>query len=149
MRLKDWAKQENITYHTAWQWFKDGKLPYPSTRTPTGTLLIHPPKEVDAQVGNSNKVCIYARVSSGEKKDDLARQVGRLKEFSMARGWEVEKVVAEVASGMNDKRPKLQKLLEGKPRRVLVEHKDRLTRFGFGYFEQLLPMLGCELVVAD
>ena len=29
------------------------------------------------------------------------------------------------------------------------EHKDRLTRFGFAYFELLLPKLGCELVVVD
>lgn len=27
--------------------------------------------------------------------------------------------------------------------------QDRLTRFGFGYFEQLLPMIGCELVVMN
>jgi putative resolvase len=30
-----------------------------------------------------------------------------------------------------------------------VEHKVRLTRFGFNYFEVLLPKLGCELVVID
>lgn len=30
-----------------------------------------------------------------------------------------------------------------------MEHKDRLTRFGFNYFELLLPKLGCELVVMD
>ncbi len=63
--------------------------------------------------------------------------------------WTVEKIVKEVASGMNDNRPKLRKLLASRPSRVVVEHKDRLTRFGFGYFEQLLPMLGCELVVIN
>ena len=152
MKLKDWADSEGIAYITAWSWFKAGKLPYPSTRTPTGMLLIHPPQEQalnPAKAKQNHKVCIYARVSSHDKKEDLKRQVERLKEFSLARGWEVENVVSEIASGMNDKRPKLKKLLDSKPGRILVEHKDRLTRFGFNYFEALLPMIGCELVVAD
>jgi predicted site-specific integrase-resolvase len=58
-------------------------------------------------------------------------------------------VVKEIASGMNDNRPELKKLLALRPARIVIEHKDRLTRFGFGYFEQLLPMLGCELVVIN
>jgi predicted site-specific integrase-resolvase len=49
----------------------------------------------------------------------------------------------------NDNRPKLKRPLASKPFRIVVEHKDRLTRFGFGYFEQLLPMLGCEVVVMN
>lgn len=48
---------------------------------------------------------------------------------------------------MNDARPKLTKLLEENPSRILVEHKDRLTRFGFHYFEILLPKINCELVI--
>lgn len=50
---------------------------------------------------------------------------------------------------MNDHRPKLKKLVASNPSRLVVEHKDRLTRFGFGYFEQWLPMIGCELVVMN
>jgi Predicted site-specific integrase-resolvase len=50
---------------------------------------------------------------------------------------------------MNERRPKLHKLLAVKPSRIVVEHKDRLTRFGCGYLEQLLPMLGCERVVIN
>jgi predicted site-specific integrase-resolvase len=88
-------------------------------------------------------------VSSPEKKGDLERQATRCVEFCQARGWTVERVVKEVASGMNDSRPKLVKLLRDKPARLVVEHKDRLMRFGFGYFELLLPMLDCELVVIN
>jgi putative resolvase len=50
---------------------------------------------------------------------------------------------------MNDKRRQLTRLLNKRPERIVVEHKDRLTRFGFAYFELLLPKLGCEMVVID
>lgn len=143
MKLSDWAKQQGIAYITAWRWYKTGKLPVSATQTPSGAILVDP----TPPTGNS--AWIYCRVSSYAKKDDLNRQVIRCEEFCYARGWEIRKVVKEIASGMNDARPKLTKLLASKPRRIVVEHKDRLTRFGFGYFEILLPMLDCELVVMN
>jgi len=49
-------------------------------------------------------------------------------------------VVQEIASGMNDDRKKLHALLKQKNFDVLlVEHKDRLTRFGFRWFEEICP----------
>ena len=50
---------------------------------------------------------------------------------------------------MKDARPKLIKMLKSKPSSIVVEHKDRFTRFGFNYFEIPLPLLGCELVVMN
>ena len=56
-----------------------------------------------------------------------------------AKGYKVEKVVKEIGSGLNDNRPKLQSLLADKSiNLILVEHKDRLTRFGFNYIQTLL-----------
>ena len=47
----------------------------------------------------------------------------------------------EIGSGVNDTRPKLLKLLTDPSVGVIVvEHKDRLTRFGYNYLEQLLKM---------
>jgi predicted site-specific integrase-resolvase len=143
MKLSDWAKQQGIAYITAWRWFKAGKLPVKASKTPSGAILIDPSPVV------ADEAWIYARVSSYPKKADLDRQAERCEEFCRKRGWLVRKVVREIASGMNDARPKLLKLLSAKPGRIVVEHKDRLTRFGFGYFETLLPMLGCELVVIN
>lgn len=145
MKLSDWAKTQGITYRTAWNWFKAGKLPVPAVRTETGMILVNP----TPAASENKKACVYARVSSPEKKGDLERQADRCVTFCNASGWTVESVVKEVASGMNDNRPKLRKLLDTRPSRIVVEHKDRLTRFGFGYFEQLLPMIGCELVVMN
>jgi putative resolvase len=145
MRLNDWAKEQGIAYITAWRWFKRGKLPVRAFKTPTGMILV----EKDIPVKESQDVWVYARVSSSNKKDDLERQAARCEEFCRARGWAVQKVVKEIASGMNDSRPKLLKLLAARPSRIVVEHKDRLTRFGFRYFEELLPRLGCEVVVVN
>lgn len=144
MKLSEWAKQQGISYITAWRWYKQGKLPVEAYQTPTGAILVLPERRA------SLKTVVYARVSSAQKRDDLERQAERCLEFCRANGWEVWRVVKETASGMNDRRPKLSKLLtSSEPLRLVVEHKDRLTRFGFGYFELLLPKLGWELIVVN
>jgi predicted site-specific integrase-resolvase len=145
MKLTDWAKKQGITYKTAWNWFKTGKMPVPAIKTPTGMILVQERPEPS----ETTDAWIYARVSTYAKKADLDRQAVRIEEFCRARGWCVRQVVKEVASGMNDNRRKLRKLLESRPSRIVVEHKDRLTRFGFGYFEILLKQLGCDLVVVN
>ncbi len=49
---------------------------------------------------------------------------------------------------MNDNRPKLSKLLTDASLGVIVvEHRDRLTRFGFAYIEQLMQMQGRRIEV--
>jgi putative resolvase len=147
MKLSEWAKTQGISYRTAWNWFKAGTLPIKAVQTETGTILVEPERLPSAS--KSPSAWVYSRVSSSEKKSDLNRQAERCVVFCSLNGWAVESVVKEIASGMNDNRPKLKKLLASKPSRIVVEHKDRLTRFGFGYFEQLLPMIGCELVVIN
>lgn len=146
MKLSDWARQQGIAYITAWRWFKTGKLPVRAYQTPSGCVMVEPEKKVNE---SNPRAVVYARVSSHDKKADLDRQAERCVAFCAANGWEVESVTKEIASGMNDTRPKLHKLVAARPSRIVVEHKDRLTRFGFGYFDLLLPMIGCELVVMN
>jgi predicted site-specific integrase-resolvase len=145
MKLSHWAKQQGIAYQTAWRWYKAGLLPVKAFQSPSGTILVEP----SISSSSDTSAWIYARVSSPEKKGDLDRQAERCVEFCRSRGWNIQKIIKEVASGMNDNRPKLKTLLKANPSRIVIEHKDRLTRFGFGYFETLLPMLGCELVVIN
>ena len=90
------------------------------------------------QVG-TNRVAIYCRVSSHEQKQngDLERQIGRMTQEALKRGYKIVSVFDEVGSGMNDSRKKLHKLFElvetNQIDIVLVEHKDRLSRFCFNY----------------
>ena len=84
-------------------------------------------------------MAIYTRVSSAENRGNLDRQAEELVAYCTARGHQVAKVVKEVGSGVNDDRPKLLALLEDPSiGLIVVEHKDRLTRFGFRYLDTLL-----------
>ncbi|XEY22951.1 IS607 family transposase [Candidatus Uabimicrobium helgolandensis] len=84
-------------------------------------------------------VIIYARVSSSENKKNLESQCNRLRDYASARGYQIAKEVKEIGSGLNDKRAKLKKILESDDWEILiVEHKDRLARFGLNYIEILL-----------
>jgi putative resolvase len=135
MKLSTYAKQVGVTYKTAWQWWKAGQLD--AYQLPTGTIIVREP------VAPVHGVALYARVSSADQHDDADRQMQRLREYAVARGYQVGAEVTEIASGLNDERPKLKKLLTD--RRVgtlLVEHRDRLTRFGYGYIATLLEQQG-------
>jgi predicted site-specific integrase-resolvase len=142
MKLSDYAKKYNITYQTAWNHWKRGLIPN-AEQLPTGTVVIHENEKKDS-------VVIYARVSnSGRRKTDLVRQAQRLESYAISKGWQIEKVIKEVGSGLNDERVQLIKLLSNPPKRILVEHKDRLTRFGFNYLNTLLKTQGTEIHVVN
>jgi predicted site-specific integrase-resolvase len=72
----------------------------------------------------------------------------RLKDYAASKGYQVSMTVNEVASGLNDNRPKLIKLLTDLSIGVIiVEHRDRLTRFGFNSIEQLMQTQGRRIEV--
>lgn len=144
MKLSEWAKQQGISYKTAWRWFKEGTLPVPVEQTATGTIL------VQAAAGVADKVALYARVSSSAQKSDLDAQVSRLVAFANAQGLPVHQTITEIGSGLNGKRPKLMRLLSDVEVTVIVvEHRDRLLRFGCEYLESALSAQGRRLLVAD
>lgn len=93
---------------------------------------------------------VYARVSSHDQRADLDRQVARLTEWVTTKGHEVGEVVCEVGSGLNGKRPKLRRVLsDASATVVVVEHRDRLARFGVEHLEAALSAQGRRVVVAD
>lgn len=146
MKLSKWAKIKGIHYNTALRWFHMNLIPN-ATQLETGTIVVN--ENINVNLNANEQTVIYCRVSSHNKKDDLERQVQRCTEFCNANGFQIEKIYKEVASGMNDKRPQLIKMLESNPKHIVVEHKDRLTRFGFNYFDTLLPKLNCKLTVIN
>ena len=76
-------------------------------------------------------------------------QIKLCEQFAIAKGWIITKTFKEIASGMNDDRKMLNQILENPPSKLIVLHKDRLTRFGFNYIEKLLKKLKCELIVIN
>src|SRR5438128_760364 len=98
----------------------------------------------------SAKVVIYTRVSAAENKPNLDSQAERLVRFCLARGWQVNRIVKEVGSGVNDGRKLFLALLaNASSTRIVVEHKDRASRFGVAYIQTLLHNQGRELVIAN
>jgi len=147
MRLSEWAKLEGVHYQTAWRWFRDGQLPVPAIRTPSGTILVEIPRGSEASTG---RTVVYARVSSHDQRSDLDRQVARLTEWVTEHKMAVDEVVAEVGSGMNGRRRKLARLLSDPlSTTIVVEHRDRLARFGVEHLEAALSAQGRRVVVVD
>jgi len=142
MRLSAYAKKMGVSYKTAFRWWQAGKLD--AYQLDTGTVIVREPAQPQEALG----VALYARVSSADQKEDLERQVQRLKEYAASHGYQVKKIANEIASGLNDSRPKLMKILtDASIGIIVIEHRDRLTRFGFNYIEQLLKMQGRKLEV--
>jgi|ERR1700677_2430321 putative resolvase len=143
MKLSVWAKREGITYQTAWRMFKAGRLPMSAKQYPTGTIIVD---ERPAEEG----VALYARVSSHEQKKDLEAQLGRLAAVAALRRLKVVATVTEVGSGLNGHRRGLMRLLrDPNVRTVMVEHRDRLMRFGSEYVEAALAADKRRLLVVD
>ena len=142
MRLSAYAKQMGASYKTAFRWWKAGKLD--AYQLDTGTVIVREPLASETPTN----VALYARVSSADQKEDLERHMQRLKDYAASRGYQVTKIVSELASGLNDSRPKFLKLLtDASIGVIVVEHRDRATRFGLTYIEQLMQMQGRRLEV--
>ena len=132
-----------------YRWFRQGTMPVPARRLPSGTILVEVPG------GNSDgteeqRVVLYARVSAHDQRTDLDRQVARLSAWAAGQGIVVAEVVGEVGSGMNGRRPRLRRLLaDPTVAMIVVEHRDRLARFGVEYLEAALGAQARRLVVLD
>src|SRR5215469_4321691 len=145
MKLSQYVKQQGMSYSTALRWWHQGVIR--GYQAPSGTIVVE--METQSQP-KEERVVIYARISSPEHKENLEGQVERLLQYCTVRGYQVTQVVKEIASGLNDNRPKLLALLKDRQAtRIVVEHKDRLTRFGFHYLETLLEIQGRTIEVVN
>ena len=93
---------------------------------------------------------VYARVSSADRKEDLDRQVGRVVEWATQQGYRPDEVVKETGSGLNGDRRRLRRLVADRTvGTIVVEHRERLSRFGFEYVEAALAGRGARILVMD
>lgn len=145
MKLSEWAKRNGVHYQTAWKWARDGTMPVPVSKTATGRYLV-----LEQSAEPSGRMVAYCRVSSADQKADLERQAGRVVTAATGIGLTVAEVVTEVGSGLNGRRPKLARLLRDPSVSVIVvEHRDRLARFGLEQLSAALEANGRRIVVID
>ena len=145
MKLSTYAKQLGISYSTAWRMWKRGEIA--GYQLVSGTVIVNQPEQ-ESHV--TRKVAIYARVSNSESKKNLDTQAERLVAWCMMQGWSGVQVVKECGSGVNDQRPRFLALLaDPSITHIVVEHKDRASRFGVAYIQTLLAVQRRELVVVN
>lgn len=143
--MAEWARGNGVHPQTAYRWFREDKMPVTARRLESGTIWVDVAPEK-----TTGRVVLYARVSSHDQRSDLDRQVARLTSWATLNGHEVGEVVCEVGSGLNGKRPKLRRILSDPSASVVVvEHRDRLARFGVEHLEAALGAHGRRIVVAD
>ena len=134
MKLSHYAKKMGLDYRTVWNWYKEGKIPN-AYQTHSGTIII-PDEKIEHK--QEYGVILYARTSSSQNKELLDNQIERLKNYATSRGYKIKQIVKEFGSGLNDERKQLSKILQDNQYdKIIVEHKDRLTRFGFNWIQLL------------
>lgn len=143
MKLSDYAKKNLVCYKTAWNRYKAGKIKN-TYLDETGHIII------DNSSNLKNRAIVYARVSNNNRKESLTDQQKFLETYCSNKGYDIIASYKEIASGMNDDRKILQKILQLDTWDILViENKDRLTRFGFNYILTLLEKEGKRIEVVN
>jgi putative resolvase len=145
MKLAEWARRNGVHPQTAYRWFREGTMPVPARRLPSGTIMVDVVSD-DTQ----GQVVVYARVSSVDQRADLDRQVARVAGWVTGQNMVVSRVVTEVGSALNGRGKKFLGLLrDPSVTTIVVEHRDRFARFGAEYVEAALAAQGRRLLVAD
>lgn len=147
--LFGWGTNGRIEYKSM---YKDGKV---SKRIYTKEVLINKLIEMDLLIDDTDDRIdfIYARVSTHKQKErgDLQRQVDNIKLFAIDYNPRHLQVITDVASGLNDNRKGLLKLIslvqDGKVNRIFISYKDRLTRFGFNLIKQICDFNQTEIII--
>jgi putative resolvase len=119
----------------------------PARQLASGTILVEVPA---SPLGRAGRTAVYARVSAHDQRAGLDRQVGRVMAWASLQHLAVDQVVCEVGSGLNGRRPRLARLLaDAQVTTIVVEHRDRLARFGVEQLQAALSAHGRRVVVAD
>ena len=98
-------------------------------------------------------VISYARVSTQSQKKHLLEQNQRIYESCISRGLELEKQYSDIKSGMSSDRKEFQevcqRIIKGEISLLVIENRDRLTRFGFDLIESFFKYFGTKILVLN
>lgn len=156
LTLKQASEYLNVSKETLRRWGKSGKLLPILT---SGGHRRYQQEVLDEFIGvkkimksEVNNVATYSRVSSHEQKTkgDLDRQSQRLSEYCAKKRLNVGYIIKDVGSGLSDTRTGFVKLtnlvINKKITKIIIEHKDRLTRFQYNFIEKMFNTYGVEII---
>jgi predicted site-specific integrase-resolvase len=157
LTAKEVKELYNLHISTLHRWSKEGII-HP-IRTPGGhrrydedELLALMGKPIEKK---GNRCAIYARVSTKKQADsgDLTRQLERLQGIANRRKYTVVAKYQEIASGLNENRKELYRLLKAAANDeidiVLIEYRDRLARFGYKYLQEFCQQFNVAVEEVD
>lgn len=151
IKISDYARRMSIHTRTAYRRFHKGLIE--GIQDENGTIRLKNPFIESTPPNQPNKrAVLYARVTSSQNKNNLDTQMERLEQYAKLAGYTIVKQVKEIGSGLNEDRRKLNSLLTKDINTydyLIVEHKDRLTRFGFNYIQMLLNNSNKQLIVVN
>ena len=140
-----------VTNQTVYNWRKAGKISFKQVNKRNFVYDID--SALNQNLMSTKQVVAYCRVSNSKQKDDLIRQEESIREYARVNGIKIDAFYSEITSGMNEDRKFFNKIIEevcqNKIAKIYITFKDRLTRFGFKYFERLFNKHGCEIVVLN
>lgn len=150
IKLSQWAKENSYSYGGALKLYHRGGIPGAYQHPDTGTIRVPVAQEMHDQNTTTNRAALYARVSTRKQSEHLESQLSRLREYATSHGYTITREESEIASGMNEDRKKLTKLLDDDSWNVLiVEYKDRLARFGTTWIEKIAHNKGQEIIYVN
>ena len=152
------AEKLGISIITLRRWDKKGQIN--TINTPGGHRRIEE-SEINRLLGKAERKAdkgnayLYCRVSTKKQADsgNLERQEDRLIAYAYRHGYNIACVFKEVASGINENRKQLLRLLNGLKEKqaefIIVEYKDRLASLGYEYLNKYISDIGANIVIVD
>ena len=151
MKAKEVLNILNIGHRTLGTYVKKGLLNPIKINT---NHYEYDPEEVFSILGKKKKRynITYSRVSLPKQKNDLKTQTKRLYDFATSNGYLIKEQIADVKSGMSFEDRKgfvklLKKVTNYEVKNVIIEHKDRLVRFGFELVKMLFEKYGTNIII--
>jgi len=147
---KELRKRIGITTQTIYNWRKANKIKYKELSSRT---FLYDIDSLNIKQKPKGKSVCYCRVSNTKQKNDLIKQEQIIREFMASNGIICDKAYTDIASGMTENRVGFNQLindvLKGEIDSIYLSFKDRLTRFGFSYFERLFTKYNCKIIVIN
>jgi putative resolvase len=144
MKLSEWARDNGVSRQSAARWFHAGILPVPARQLATGTILVDGPAPGRIGCGHLRQGVVGGSARRlGSSSGPLGRARNRSGPGADQGGLRgrlgIERAPDQVARALRD----------AGVGTVVVEHRDRLARFGVEYLEAALAAQGRRLVVVE
>ena len=140
------AKQQGISYQSAWRIWQWGELPAHQLPTGTTSVDVLPTSPAIRHL----PIALYARVLSGKDRNNLEGHAELVAALCAARGWQVATVVTECGTAVNDQRLQVPALPgDSIISLIQVERTDRHSCFGVHDIQRLMKAQGRKLVIVN